>query len=1387
MASGATFHAKITADARQFIQQIEESTKALSGLVKATGKTPKQNAKAAENEVKSAYQEAQSMATKAHQQNMQHIKAENEARRSGAQETLRMASYDRRGRFEGPLGKPGYRQDPRSEFSTQQKLVAQKMQEERNQKMIRAHRAAIVEDQKRSANLERQQLDAMVTGRYALYDMATAYQQVAYYAFQVTRSLAQTVQKAAEFETAFTAVERAAVLEEGSLAFEHMRDSLIDLSTQLPVTFAQISEIATLGAQMGVAASDLAGFTKTVAAFSAVTGASIDETAEKFGRISALAKVPVFEFENLASSVLYAGFNAVATEQEILSMSESIAAAASNAGYSAKQVIGLATALSSLGIAPEQARGVILRVFNTITRAIEGSTDKLADFAAAAGMSAEEAQYLWKESPEKFFTSLLSGLSSVEELTLALDKLGITNTREINVIQRLSGNMDVYTKSLQEASQAYEEGSALQDIYGKTADNLDAKVQRLVNSFEALQAVAGEGMAEVLKPVVEFLIDATKAVTEFIRTPLGSKILPIITGFAALGTGMAGFKAVTTLATAQMLAMRTALLKMSQMGTMVRNPIKALVATMTQQIYVTDKLGKGTQFLTAKELEQAVATGKLTEARKKQIMATDAATGSTRKLGIALKGMSIATGIGIGLVAISALYEFVKASNEFGKEVGGASSLSDAIASDTQAFMQLSDESKETTKDFVLHTESVKKNTKELNPNAEALARLTGASDDFAKQNQITTEAIESQTIAIGANTREWIANAIIQDEGLNKVLKKYPNFFNEVEALGLDFKGVLEAVLADPNANVGALIDKQVGDAMRSIEATIKSTQREMTNISLTSAGPVSQADQERYDKLVQQLIVLENQNEQLKTAKTILIDLGAAMGQAFDAQLISEMVNEILGVQDATAGAGDEMEKLEDDTKGVSDALRTVVDYASDLNSIFGRVIDLDFAKLIGRDTIAQGWAKIADNATKAQEAIEKAAQEQKDLAADKTILEYQLSVAERYGDEARAAEIRAKLSKVNSDLTKAEQDLADAQAKASAGLTGNSEAAIENRAAIMGSIKNYRDYIKTLAELGRKPEQLAGDIDVLKRQFREQALAAGYAEGELEPYLDLFDQFAKVATTAPRDVDIEVQLGLDAAEQAVNEFLAKQRNMNIDVDINEDKPTKTWSEIKAELEAKHPKLFLDTTPAETAANFFMAKERQPNIVADRINFAPAEARLNDWLARGRQMSYTLKLDSEKTVRSSAYSALEIARKFPVNSTMYTSYIEMYRELLKVANQMRGYAGGGLITGPGGPRSDDIYARVSNGEYVIQAKAVDAYGVGFMNALNNQRVPMASSPVAGSVIAGGSTIAYLAPEDRALLRAVADRPVTLYADNTKIAQSANAGNQTLSQRGLK
>ena len=60
----------------------------------------------------------------------------------------------------------------------------------------------------------------------------------------------------------------------------------------------------------------------------------------------------------------------------------------------------------------------------------------------------------------------------------------------------------------------------------------------------------------------------------------------------------------------------------------------------------------------------------------------------------------------------------------------------------------------------------------------------------------------------------------------------------------------------------------------------------------------------------------------------------------------------------------------------------------------------------------------------------------------------------------------------------------------------------------------------------------------------------------------------------------------------------------------------------------------------------------------------------------------------------------------------------------LFQVKNGMLGFAGGGRVHGGGSSKSDSIPARLSDGEYVHNAAAVQKYGLNFMEAINRLKL---------------------------------------------------------------
>lgn len=76
----------------------------------------------------------------------------------------------------------------------------------------------------------------------------------------------------------------------------------------------------------------------------------------------------------------------------------------------------------------------------------------------------------------------------------------------------------------------------------------------------------------------------------------------------------------------------------------------------------------------------------------------------------------------------------------------------------------------------------------------------------------------------------------------------------------------------------------------------------------------------------------------------------------------------------------------------------------------------------------------------------------------------------------------------------------------------------------------------------------------------------------------------------------------------------------------------------------------------------------------------------------------------------------------------------------------QIPGHATGGYIRGPGTGTSDSILARLSNGEFVMRAAAVQAYGPDFMAKLNGLQIPKFAE---GGLIETASSIQPLSALD--------------------------------------
>lgn len=955
--------------------------------------------------------------------------------------------------------------------------------------------------------------------RYALYDVATT---AGVMSASLTAAGAAVLVMSANYERSFTDVERTTLASAETTA--KLREDLMQLTREIPESWGNITEIASVGAQLDIAEESLASFTETTTKFSTVTGVSAEQSAMAFGSLGQLLDVTASEYENMGSAIAYVGVTSVATDAEIIKMSQRLAASAANAGMTAQEVIALSGALASLRIAPERAQGVMEVYFKNLNSAIAEGGERLEAFAHYSGMSTDAVAEMVATDPAQFFRSLSAGLGSLDPVstTLALEELGLSGIRAGEVFTRVSNNLEVFDQAMANSNKAWQDGTHLAHAYGLVVDDLASKWQIFLNAV----GEAGAGIGDAIAPIAKFSLDVItpmfQAFADFAGTDFGKGFLIASSVLGGIVASLAAIVGTGALALASMAALSTATKELALSSGTAALSLRGLGAAFTQ---VSAQAG--------------LSTGAI----------------NTFKWALTATGIGAAVVL-LGTLATAFVQAGLDAEGAFNKYVGSAGGLAEALAQDTADYhAAVAEGATDVADSYTLISNSAQNVTPSLDESNE---RLTNAATilgvDLPASSEAATTALEAQTVALGANGIAWLQNALMQSEAFKDLVNddevvalfeaKMITFEDLVTAAAQDGQAGIDRLWANVAAqnNVSASIFYE-GMAAWFVNAiaSIREYLRYMGELWFTAEGWVnSDKVTARHEK--RQSEIWSNETPYRSSIQGInQTALGSVREMGFLDQAVKGL-NESLGssapddyangLGNAGGAAGRAAEKV-----------YTLKDYASDLAKVWERAFEIRFSGEQTMDKIASSWSKIRKEINDAADAIAKYQAEMAELNADKSTMQYWLMVAENYGDVLRAEELRAKLAAQDVKLAEASKKLAAEQDKTNKTLTGNSDAAIKNRAELLNLVSSYQDHIGALAASGMSSEELAVKTAQLKQQFIDQAVQLGYSRNEVMKYAAAFDDVTVAINKIPRN--ITVSANANPAIQAFNEMRAAANN--------------------------------------------------------------------------------------------------------------------------------------------------------------------------------------------------------------------------------------------------
>lgn len=320
--------------------------------------------------------------------------------------------------------------------------------------------------------------------------------------------IAAATKTAIEFEDAWTGVTKTVDGTPQQLA--KIDDGLKNLAQTTSSTYQDIAHYAELAGQMGIPTDSIVGFTKTITQLGDTTNLVGEEAAQSIAKfsnvmVSQSEKTNTY-YSRLGSTIVDLGNKFSTTEADIMDMATRLGVAGKMVGFNSNQVLGLSTALSSLGIEAAAGGGSVSKMLKTIDIAVSTGNDSLSDFAEVSGMTSQQFQKAWGEDAAGTFLKFVEGIGKSSDVTKTLNDLGITEIRQSQAMGALAQSSDVLANALNVSKNAWNDNSAMANEAEKRYATLKSQLSQ---TWEAVKQ-AGNELGQAFTPTLTDLLKIVK-------------------------------------------------------------------------------------------------------------------------------------------------------------------------------------------------------------------------------------------------------------------------------------------------------------------------------------------------------------------------------------------------------------------------------------------------------------------------------------------------------------------------------------------------------------------------------------------------------------------------------------------------------------------------------------------------------------------------------------------------------------------------------------------------------------------------------------------------------------------------------------------------------------
>ena len=341
---------------------------------------------------------------------------------------------------------------------------------------------------------------------------------------------------AKDYESAFAGVRKTTDATEAE--YQKLSKGIRQMSKEMPASAVSIAQVAEAAGQLGIKKEDILKFSKTMVDLGVATNLTATEAATSLARFSNIMGTSADNVDRLGSTIVHLGNNTATTEREIVEMGMRLAGAGKQVGLTEAQVLGLAAAMSSVGIEAEMGGSAMSKLFVQMKLATTQGGEALDNFAKASGVSASQFKQAFEKDASQALLMFLKGLKNAsaqgKSAIEILDDMGISEVRLRDTILRASEASDKFSDTLQLANQGWRENTALQKEAQQRYKTTESQLQIAKNKLIDIAITLGTNFLPKVNQVLNVVGDFADTLNNM------SPTMQSVVGWTALAAASIG-------------------------------------------------------------------------------------------------------------------------------------------------------------------------------------------------------------------------------------------------------------------------------------------------------------------------------------------------------------------------------------------------------------------------------------------------------------------------------------------------------------------------------------------------------------------------------------------------------------------------------------------------------------------------------------------------------------------------------------------------------------------------------------------------------------------------------------------------------------------------------